>query len=413
MRDSAMTYEAVRPASAFYDLARLISPIGVDEFFEEYYERKPLLVRRSDRSYYQDLFTLADLDRALVVANLRADMTRVVIDGVETPLSELLKSSDELARGNELEVIYQRYREGFTVVVNTIDERHEGLKRLCRSLDNDGGFNPQVNLYLTPPENRGFRPHYDTHDVFMVQVYGSKRWSLFGAPAELPTRNQRWRTPEDGPGEPTMEFTLEAGDVVYLPRGTVHAGTSTDEASLHVTIGLHPVLWADVFKKAVREVVEGDVAFRRSLPVGYTHDAATQALAEGLAKQLAVSLANQLPAPESIVSDSAWERVVNQRHPELMGHLVDLQQVGSVGGDTLVRRRPEVQALFGVGTDSVSVAFNGKSVEFPARVAAVVRDVVERDDAAFTPAQIAGDLDEAGRIVLVTVLLKEGYLTLA
>ncbi len=412
MTDGATNYETIRPCSAYYDLSQLISPISADTFFAEYYEQKPMVVQRKDRSWYQDLFTLADLDRALMVTNHRADHTRVVINGEETPISELLASSgDENARGNELEVIYQRYREGYTIVVNGFQERHEGLMRLCRALDNGQGFSPQVNIYLTPPENRGFRPHYDTHDVFIVQVHGSKRWNLYGAAADLPLRNQRWRTPEEGPGEITHDFTLEAGDMLYLPRGTVHAGTSTDEASMHVTIGMHPVIWADVLKKAVRSVVENDVAFRRALPAGFTYDDAARATAEGLAEQLSDSLRDQLASPEVMVSGEIWDRVVNQRSPELLGHLVDLQGVGAVSATTRVRRRPETQALFAVTEETTSLSFNGKSVEFPARVADIVRSVAQRDADAFTAADIEGDLDEKGRIVLVTMLLQEGYLT--
>ena len=35
----------------------------------------------------------------------------------------------------------------------------------------------QINAYITPPENQGFAAHYDTHDVFVLQVSGSKRWT--------------------------------------------------------------------------------------------------------------------------------------------------------------------------------------------------------------------------------------------
>ncbi len=404
--------ETVRPVSAYYDLARLISPIGVDAFFAEYYEQKPLLVQRKDRSYYRDLFTLADLDRALLVTNFRSDLIRVVINGDETPISELLASSgDENARGNELEVIYQRYREDYTIVIDAIEERHEGLMRLCRSLDNNQGFNPQGGIFLTPPGNWGFSPHYDTHDVFVIQMHGSKKWNLYGAPAQLPLKSQRWRTPEEGPGEITHGFTLEAGDMLYLPRGTVHAGASTDEASMHLTIAVNPVLWADLIMGAVRSVVENDVAFRRALPAGFTYDDAARATAEGLAEQLSDSLRDQLASPEVMVSGEIWDRVVNQRSPELLGHLVDLQGVGAVSATTRVRRRPETQALFAVTEETTSLSFNGKSVEFPARVADIVRSVAQRDADAFTAADIEGDLDEKGRIVLVTMLLQEGYLT--
>ena len=48
------------------------------------------------------------------------------------------------------------------------------------------------------------------------------------------------------------------GDVVYLPRGTVHEGTSNETASMHLTIGLHPKLWATVLKNAIQSVIDSN-----------------------------------------------------------------------------------------------------------------------------------------------------------
>ena len=57
-------------SSAFladFTLAKLIDPIPAGTFLAEYWERKPLLIQRGDRSYYGDLLTLADFDS--VIAN--------------------------------------------------------------------------------------------------------------------------------------------------------------------------------------------------------------------------------------------------------------------------------------------------------------------------------------------------------
>lgn len=54
------------PASLFQSL---ISPMPADQFFREYWEKKPLLLQRSDPalvSYYQSLFQLSDLKQLCV-----------------------------------------------------------------------------------------------------------------------------------------------------------------------------------------------------------------------------------------------------------------------------------------------------------------------------------------------------------
>ena len=50
----------------------------------------------------------------------------------------------------------------------------------------------QINAYITPPENQGFAAHYDTHDVFVLQVAGSKRWTIHAPVLEHPLPGQTW-----------------------------------------------------------------------------------------------------------------------------------------------------------------------------------------------------------------------------
>jgi len=64
------------------------------------------------------------------------------------------------------------------------------------------------------------------------------------------------------------EFELEAGDLLYLPRGYVHATTTSDIHSAHVTMGLNIFTWADL----VGDLVPASAAnedFRRALPPGF------------------------------------------------------------------------------------------------------------------------------------------------
>jgi len=45
------------------------------------------------------------------------------------------------------------------------------------------------------------------------------------------------------PGEPLMELVLKAGDLLYLPRGTIHKGEAVEgEASHHLTISTYQKL---------------------------------------------------------------------------------------------------------------------------------------------------------------------------
>src|SRR5258708_11255863 len=93
-------------------LARLIAPIDVATFLRDQWEQQPLHVSRQDPRYYMDLLTLDDLDSILAVSPVRAGVFRVVANGVESEVPE---------GPNALQVLYERYRSGATLIVNGLN----------------------------------------------------------------------------------------------------------------------------------------------------------------------------------------------------------------------------------------------------------------------------------------------------
>jgi ribosomal protein L16 Arg81 hydroxylase len=68
----------------------------------------------------------------------------------------------------------------------------------------------------------------------------------------------------------SQEFTLNAGDCLYLPRGIMHdAENAGDQPSLHITVGMITKTWADLMLEAVSELALNSPDFRRSLPAGF------------------------------------------------------------------------------------------------------------------------------------------------
>ena len=43
-----------------------------------------------------------------------------------------------------------------------------------------------VNLYYTPPHSQGLARHYDAHCVFVMHLFGAKRWKLYDTVTPLP-----------------------------------------------------------------------------------------------------------------------------------------------------------------------------------------------------------------------------------
>lgn len=276
-------------------------------------------------------------------------------------------------------------------------------------LASDFSASLQVNAYLTPANERGLDTHYDTHDVFILQADGSKHWRLYDAdPIRLPLKGQPRDAKTMKPGPLLKEFDLEPGDAIYIPRGCMHDAVSRDSTSLHLTVGITTITWAAVILQAVESVIERDSRFRESLPVGFARDGGPEKLATTRLTALLAHLVDEIE-PASVVREAAQEALLGGQ-PALEGHFMDLEGLPRVGLHTRMRRRRDVQYTFATHRGRATLHFHGKALQMPAHTEPDLRFIFEA--AEFRAADLPGGLDDAGKLVLVHTLIREGFLTI-
>jgi ribosomal protein L16 Arg81 hydroxylase len=389
-------------------LSRLIHPIDVVKFQQEHWDERPLVVHRGDRGYFSDLLTLDDMDRILSLSNPGESNILLVNKTRAVPVAEMVKSTGRNSDVNMLEELYGRYRSGWTVVVRAIQWRWEPLRQLTTALGGEMGAGVSANLYLTPAGSQGFTAHYDTHDVFLAQIYGTKHWRLAMNPYRLPLPKQGYQESQPEP-DPELECNLSAGDILYMPRGTIHWATSQETASLHITLGVRPVIYAEAVLDAMFKLFNADVRFRKALPLGFADDEDGTGEATARFTELISELQENL-SPRDIVEESA-KRTASANPPSLRHHLTDLEELTDIHTGTLVRRRPDQQWHVSKAGDSVSLQFHNKSIRLPAYMEGEIRYMTVGTSDSFTAADVPGDLDEPGRLLLIQILLREGFLT--
>ena len=283
------------------------------------------------------------------------------------------------------------FADGATIVLQALHHTWLPLAQFCRALETDLGCGAQANSYYTPRRSQGFAVHHDTHDVFVLQVAGEKHWRVYDPVLELPLKAQRWSSSLGEVGPTVLELTLRAGDTLYLPRGWLHDALTSETDSLHITVGVNVHTWIDAVRAALDEC-QDDVEFRRSVA-----DDGEQSvdLVERLAERL---------RPED-VRRRARAKFVDTRRPILDGHLEEAREAESVTADIPLERRSTVIA----DLHGTTLSFDGKHVEFPEQVEEVLEAVLDANGP-FTAADLPGDLDEEGRLVLVRRLIREGFL---
>ncbi|MBN6040499.1 cupin domain-containing protein [Amycolatopsis sp. 195334CR] len=380
-----------------FGLARLIHPVDPGVFVREHWENRPLVVHRDDPGYYHELLTLAEVDRMLAGSGVREPVVRVLHQGRQLGLG-----GDAGPDGLRVERMFARFRDGCTLALQFLHERHEPLRRACSALGEEFSATFQANAYLTPPHEQGLATHYDTHDVFVLQLSGSKRWRWYERPIRAPLPGQAFRG--GAAGTPLAEFDLAAGDALYLPRGFPHDAVSTTEVSLHLTVGVRPVTWASVLLGALEELIERDARFRAALPFGFARD---RQGAEEQLNHLAGAFRDALD-PGALL-DNAEEVVARGAPVSLDGHLLDLGSVACLSLSSVVSKRADLAWRLRTEGDVVVLSFHGKAVRMPARVAVDLEFAGEAGE--FTARDLPGGLDERGRLVLVRRLVTEGFLT--
>ncbi|SPM39063.1 cupin superfamily protein, partial [Mycobacterium numidiamassiliense] len=133
------------------------------------------------------------------------------------------------------------FADGYTIVCEGVEQYVRPIALLSQSIEVELNFPIQVNAYITPPESQGLVPHYDAHDVLILQIRGSKTWHIYDGvdllPREMRPEKNKAIAPDSLP--PPSDLRLEAGDVLYLPRGRIHEAETHSESSVHLTVGIH------------------------------------------------------------------------------------------------------------------------------------------------------------------------------
>jgi ribosomal protein L16 Arg81 hydroxylase len=393
-----------------FTLEWLLRPTDWKAFVTDYWEQRPFTLSRSDEGYFHSLLTLKDMDQILSSHSLTHPSVQLVKKSGPVPPPQYTTEVDVKGvpvRGVvDLVKLFAEYQHGATIILDHLHRSWVPLGRLCASMEQFFSHPTQTNVYLTPPGAQGFSAHYDTHDVFIMQMAGSKRWRLYNSPVQLPLPSNSYPYPGPDPGKPIADFVLRAGDVLYLPRGHVHDAVTSDSVSLHITLGINTHTWADLFMEAIHALFQRDVRFRRALPIGFAVDsaAAGQLRAEGAALVRALAEAG-LPLGE--MADQLAERFIMTRLPLLDGQLTALAGPRGLSPQSRVRKRAWLWRLTVQG-ETVHLLYHGKGLTFPRSLEPTLRFILATE--VFAVATLPDNLSEAGKVGLVQKLIEEGLL---
>jgi len=387
-------------AVAGRSLRWLLDPAECSSFFAEYWEKQPLVVHRRQADYFQDILSLDEVDRVLTTLDRR--YPDVTLKNARREISSEAYTRDDGIL--DVAKVYELFREGATITLAYLDTVLPSLARLCRGLEGEFSCPFQANVYLTPPVAQGAKPHYDTHDVFVLQVLGSKKWFLYGTPVEAPLPGQDFDSTQHPLGDLTREFELHAGDVAYVPRGLMHEAQSTDEVSLHVTVGILRYSWADLLLEYVAAACLKDPAFRKALPPGFARAEFDRKAAHIKLRQLLHDVGEKADFDEAL--EQFVDQFLSSSPPLLRGQMAQLGMLDNLRLQSQAGARDGAVFRIRSNGDVVSVDCYGRTLSFPSYAEHAVRFALSQGR--FAVCDVSAELDDNGKLTLIRRLVREG-----
>lgn len=143
------------------------------------------------------------------------------------------------------EMEYMYLNEGVTVYVRGLQRYFSEFRSLLSGL---APFFPGkrlfANLFVSPANAIGLRAHFDPTDFIVIQLSGSKLWTIWQRPptivadSMMPEQVAKYCAEIEERLPPSEEHLLISGEALYAQQYTIHAPRTTKDSSTHITVGL-------------------------------------------------------------------------------------------------------------------------------------------------------------------------------
>lgn len=191
----------------------LLGGLTPAQFMQDYWHKKPLLIRQA----LPGMKALLEREALFELAEQEEVESRLVTNFSNTWKME----------SGPFDALPSLKEKAWTLLVQGVNLHDDGADALLRQFR----FLPDARLddlmisYAT--EGGGVGPHVDSYDVFLLQAHGQRRWSI--GPVvddtlveDVPLKILRHFVPQE-------TFVLEPGDMLYLPPHYAHDGVALGE----------------------------------------------------------------------------------------------------------------------------------------------------------------------------------------
>lgn len=388
------------------DFFDLIQPFDIQDFETNFWEKQVMHIKRNDPAFFSFLFSIEALDKVLEYSRPKGGNLRVVKS--QQPLNPAIYENQDGSLN--LNQLYAAYADGHTIVINEIQRFWDPIKTLVESFRRYISHHVVANLYLTPENEKALSPHYDSHDVFALQISGEKHWLLY--------EDTYCKTPLLHSFQPVFqrehltgvrEVTMRAGDILYMPRGVPHEAYTTDQSSMHITIGVHSTQWIDFITKSLVSLSQKHIELRKALPIGYLNSTHAKLLSADSELNF-ITILQQI-FQKDIVNGSLnileeEFRIKEQPRPD--GHFASLDKINHISLDSLLAKREGLTSKVSNNITGARISFQGNVIKGPSPIASSL-EFISQQEGTFSVREIPF-LNDENKLKLAKRLVRGGLL---
>jgi len=215
-----------------------LGDVSLETFLKEYWQKTPLLVRNA-------LPEVPSPISAEELAGLSCE------EQVESRIIIREGRSDrwELTHGPFTEIQFQDLPGShWTLLVQAVDYWVPAAADLLAMFNFIPNWRVDDLMISLSGDGGGVGPHFDHYDVFLVQVSGRRQWEVGKVCDERSPRRVDTPVMILSDWEPTQNWTLEPGDILYVPPGVSHSGVAVGDGCMTCSVGFRAPSHSDIIR---------------------------------------------------------------------------------------------------------------------------------------------------------------------
>ncbi|MBM3106016.1 cupin domain-containing protein [Pseudomonas sp. P66] len=379
---------------------QLLGGLTAREFMRDYWQKKPLLVRQA----FTDFESPIDADELAGLALEEEVESRLIIEHGERPW--------ELRRGPFEEDTFSTLPErDWTLLVQSVDqfvpEVHEMLEHF-RFLPS-WRIDDVMISFAAPGGSVG--PHFDNYDVFLLQGEGKRNWKV----GQMCDSDSPLLEHADlrilAEFEQSEEWTLEPGDMLYLPPRLAHYGIAEDNC-LTYSVGFRAPSAAEVlthFTDFLSQFLPDEERYSDAdaQPVSDPHQIQHDAL------DRLKNLLTEHMSDERLLLTWFGQFMTEPRYPELVSGepLDEAQLIESLAQGAILIRNPSARLAWSEVDDNLLLFASGQSRLLPGDLRELLKLICAAD--ALHIENLEQWLESDQGLTLICELVKQGSLGFA